>query len=900
VGAAGLLLAQPSPAGTDGLRRQFREAEALYARATAAEGISPEAEDSLNQKALELFTGLEGKLAGVPGMDTLHLLAMTRTGELQHYFENTARALQQYRKAIGLRTGSRLPDSLFFKPFLYGGILHYHQNAFDTAARYFSIADSIQAQYAGHLPESERLYNMLGVLHYETGNYSLAKKHFQKALEVLLPTHPYYEGLLVNYKINLAQMHFRLDEYEAAHRIYSEIIPFGQNLDEIYHNLGTINLYLGAPEKAIDYFRKVRYTSAKAIRLANNMAHAFLQLETYDSSRAWLQEAFRINRALGAQSDHVAYGQSLKTMGDLLVAEEKREGALPYYQAALGQFYPAFRDTSIAAVPARFTGVFSYINLFHTLVAKGDVLQQLYEKSKARQSGDRAISAYASAFDLAGYVQRTYSSDEARLFLNGIKHTVHARPIDLAYALYRQTGETDYVEQLYIFDQQNKASTLAYNTAAAEGSGGKDAAIRRRADALREEITRLSIRAGKLQDSSRQQQLSRQIRDLEIHLAKLQASLRGQGSIAIPSIADLQRRILDGHTALLSYHLAEKSITTLLVTREKVFCTQQPVGPGFHDAVTRYIVDIQKGNEIPSAVTKALYHTLMDSLPLEDISRLIIIPDDELNYLPFESLRDAQGTWLIEKYSIQYQYATPLLKRQVTHLSGAPVLSLAPFALRGSRDGRFAHLPHSMTEIASLPGRVLVDTAATREALLHWLPQFKILHLATHAQASVKGTQSHIALAPGDSSGLLYEGEIMQLPLDAELVILSACETGSGNLVKGEGIMSLSRAFAYAGCSNIVTSLWKANDFSTSYLSGKMHHYLREGDPVDRAVQKAKQDYLRDAAIHPRLKHPHYWSHLVFIGDLEAEERSGKAWWIAGLVLALGAGAVTLQRKSRR
>jgi CHAT domain-containing protein len=99
-------------------------------------------------------------------------------------------------------------------------------------------------------------------------------------------------------------------------------------------------------------------------------------------------------------------------------------------------------------------------------------------------------------------------------------------------------------------------------------------------------------------------------------------------------------------------------------------------------------------------------------------------------------------------------------------------------------------------------------------------------------------------------------------------VILSACETGSGALVKGEGVMSLSRAFTYAGCSNVITSLWKADDYSTAWLTNKVHNYLNKGLSIDRALQQAKLDYLHDPKINPRLKEPYYWAHLVFIGNI--------------------------------
>ncbi|MBL0155096.1 MAG: CHAT domain-containing protein [Chitinophagaceae bacterium] len=106
-----------------------------------------------------------------------------------------------------------------------------------------------------------------------------------------------------------------------------------------------------------------------------------------------------------------------------------------------------------------------------------------------------------------------------------------------------------------------------------------------------------------------------------------------------------------------------------------------------------------------------------------------------------------------------------------------------------------------------------------------------------------------------------------------KLVILSACETGTGQLVRGEGLMSLSRAFAYAGCRDIITSLWKAEDRATAFITAKLHEHMDENMPMDEALQLSKLELLRSNDIDPRLKSPNYWAHLVFIGDYQPKKQ---------------------------
>jgi CHAT domain-containing protein len=108
--------------------------------------------------------------------------------------------------------------------------------------------------------------------------------------------------------------------------------------------------------------------------------------------------------------------------------------------------------------------------------------------------------------------------------------------------------------------------------------------------------------------------------------------------------------------------------------------------------------------------------------------------------------------------------------------------------------------------------------------------------------------------------------------------------------------MSLSRAFAFAGCSNIIMSLWMADDLTTSYLTRRLHHYLDKGDTKDRALRAAKLDLIRDPAIDPRFKTPNYWGHLMFIGDYEREKRDPAWIFILSTLLAAGVAYLLFKR----
>lgn len=147
------------------------------------------------------------------------------------------------------------------------------------------------------------------------------------------------------------------------------------------------------------------------------------------------------------------------------------------------------------------------------------------------------------------------------------------------------------------------------------------------------------------------------------------------------------------------------------------------------------------------------------------------------------------------------------------------------------------------------------------------LSNYRYLHLATHAFTSDAGQQrSGIAFFPGgtgEEDGILYAEEIYGLDLNNELVVLSACETGTGEVRAGEGIIGLSRAFQYAGARSLLVSLWNVEDRSTAQLMIAFYEQLQAGESKASALKSAKHSLIRSGSY----AHPRYWAPFVFIGE---------------------------------
>jgi CHAT domain-containing protein/tetratricopeptide (TPR) repeat protein len=868
--------------------------------------FSEEKEEAINRQALDIFQKIIPAIEKA-NKDSLAFFCHYKIGLLWHYFDSVELAVEEYQKAVQLKYKTpAIADSFLFQPLLFTGSIYYRLNKFDTAYIFFKKAEAICEKYKKSLDGQQRLYNWLGGMYYATGNYKQAKNYFEKAVMLLSPSDPFYKEFLINYKTNIASSLAQIERFAEADSIYKSILPFNATANEILLNIGIVNLRLGNAGKALIYFRKIQYTNNLKIPLYNQVGKAYWVLGKPDSTEKYFALALEENEKWNGARKNIQHGITFQYLAEKYAVENKHKGAIENYQKAIIQFYPDFNKYDVYQNPENFSGVFSYINLFNTLTAKADAFEKLYQQDKQQQSLDAALNAYHSAFKLADYVERTYESDEARLFLNKIKYNVHDKPIRISLQLYGITKNKMYLEEAYNFDQQNKASILSLNVQeqALKSQQGFNSNLFEEEAKVKTAITRLSLKAAQVADSSQLQKINASIRDNEIQLGKLQEKMnelpgyRAQKfAQSIPTVAQVQK-ILDKKTALLSYHLAKNELVILCITANEFSYHKQVVDSTFFNSI-----ELLKGslnNFSPekqyngAAISAQLYNTAIK--PIEDkiknAENLLIIPDDELNNLPFEALQDAEGKYLLEKFTVRYQYSTALLRDDIKKRgANKGSLAMAPFSNTGN--GLFARLAYSKNEVENVEGNILLDNAATKKRFLAAADKYGILHLATHTIVNdTLPEQSLIAFYPAtgvpQNENNLYVQEIYNLKLDStKLVILSACETGTGKLAKGEGLMSLARAFTYAGCPNIIASLWKADDKSTAWIIQRFYHYQQNGMDAATALQKAKIDYIQSPDIEKRFKTPNYWAHLVLTGIPEKKSNSFIWLWITGIIALL-------------
>ena len=276
------------------------------------------------------------------------------------------------------------------------------------------------------------------------------------------------------------------------------------------------------------------------------------------------------------------------------------------------------------------------------------------------------------------------------------------------------------------------------------------------------------------------------------------------------------------------------------------------------------------------------------------------VPDGKLNILPFDALRNLEGKYLLEWHVVTYAPSATVLYLLRNHRSsegttrnflGVGGVAYSSLVLDGNSSSaanasnvadffgvnavRFPDLPGSTQEVVEASAiiggssQLLLNSDAT-EAAFKALPlaDFRIIHLAVHGIANTS-FPDRAALVLGTSpnsgeDGLVQVREIRGLSLHSELVVLSACDTGSGRLLGQEGIASLERAFLLAGAKSVIATLWPADDTFTIALMKRMYQHLAEGDDKGAALRQSKLDLLKEFGNQAL---PIYWAGFTLVGD---------------------------------
>ena len=363
-------------------------------------------------------------------------------------------------------------------------------------------------------------------------------------------------------------------------------------------------------------------------------------------------------------------------------------------------------------------------------------------------------------------------------------------------------------------------------------------------------------------------------------------------------IGDLYSKLEKENAVLVEYFMGEKNSYQFTLVDKKIrlelVSNRETATPKLIQFID-FFNDAKTISDNPAAYNHAanVAYTKLKLPKKSSHKNLIIIPDGILTFLPFEALitkessttNFAKMNYLLNDFKIGYNNSADFYLNAIPFQHQKEgVLGVFPIFENSSLELAFSKKELKNLQ-ANFKGKYLEGQNATFENFKTNAANYSILHLSTHASS---GDISEPASIKFYDTEVLYS-ELYNLNLNPDLVVLSACETGIGKLYKAEGAMSVARGFQFSGAQNLLFSLWKVNDFTTSVLMEKFYSNLKKGKSYFDSNHQAKLDFLNDESIPNAKKSPYYWASFVYYGTLENPSKANNLVWfyLFGGIIAL-------------
>ena len=820
--------------------------------------------ESLSQEALEAARRAED---GASESEAIFNL-----GSLQYSFGRMREAMRFFETSA--ETARRAKDPMLeARAELYIGHTAVMMEERSRAEAALGRAKTLSREQGDGRGEAEAT-RVLGQLHSRLGENQKALEYFEEARTLLKPlSDPATEATISN---AIGQLYFDMGEIETALGHFLRALelnqrhPFRRREAATLLEVGRCYLDLGRHEEALSYFEK-------ALAIYRELENPRLEADV-------LTALGRLSATLGDEEGalrHFEQAIELKTsVGDVrgraFIFDEvgNLHRKLGNHEEALRGFREAAERSREADDP-----LFESLALYHASMAHRDAGRL-----------DDARAAVEDSIRLSETLRAKVSSYGLRTSFLASVHERYSFYVDLLIQLHRVRPGEDLDALAFQAAERVRARTLreSLQEAAAGIRVGIEPELLERDRELRRRLNGLAIERELLPEDRDRERLRSEIDALSTDYDRLQSTIRSRSpryaALTEPGAATLAeiQALLDDETRLIAYHLGEERSFLWSVTRDSHSLHDLPGGE-IIEALAREAYLSLKSPGASASASSRLSRVLLEPLRSFDERRLVVVADGALSYVPFGALDDPRTV------------GKPLIDAvEVVRLPSASLVS----ALRAQRSGRrftrwvaiaadpvygngselsVRRLPESRREasqIAALAPPGGVEVVAGFDARREWVEStdfraFRVLHFATHGIVDDERPElSGIVLSLVDEKGVRQDGflrlhDIYNLNLPVDLVVLSACETGLGKEVKGEGLIGLVRGFMYAGAPAVIASSWKVDDSATAALMTELYRGLFEGKPPPAALREAQVAVSKI----PRFRSPYYWAAFELQGD---------------------------------
>lgn len=757
-------------------------------------------------------------------------------------------------------------------------------------------------------PEAARCLSMLSIVYLSTGKMSQAEEDGLVALqlrqkisgEASEDVAASYNDLGLVYSqtdpdkaINYYEM--AMKTYEMVHgKEHRKIAIASNNLGAAYRNLKLYGDAINNFETAETIWKRL-YPSGHP-----NLAFTLVNLGlTYNAMGNNQSAEGYFNRALAMYK--AAYGERhsdiavvLNQIGLIKLEARAYNEALGYYQQALIANSPSFAAPDVDKNPVT-TAYYNAKVMMYTLRLKVEALESRHLNKTLRLSDLKlALATLQSCDTLIDNIRYSSSNENDKLEIGASANDVHEGGVRIAQSISEMTIHgSRYRELAFYFAEKSKSAVLLESIADSEAKSfaGIPPDVLETENQLKATsallIQKLAQKPGPDEETSLRKQLFDTNQQHEALVKRMEKEYPDYFNLkfnsSMPSVADVQKQLRDGQVVV-SYFVAEKGgrLYSFVITKNRFRVYNSTLPPDFERQITGYTNGIFfMAPDVFVESSQSLAKLLLRGVP--KAKEIIFIPSGRLGTIPFEALllgklaKDATVSsypYLVNQSDISYEFSAGLLlqKSSRTPAAGKGIFLCAPVSF--PEKDNLDDLPGTRNEVKSIArvfgndARVVLDAEAT-EALVKSgnLASYPYLHFATHGvvdEVAPELSRIYLQNTPGED-GNVFSGEIFNLKLNANLAVLSACQTGLGRFSRGEGVIGLSRALVYAGARSIIVSYWSVADESTAKLMADFYAILlaRPGSNSALALGEAKRNMIKSG----RYSSPYFWAPFVLIGQ---------------------------------
>jgi tetratricopeptide (TPR) repeat protein len=701
---------------------------------------------------------------------------------------------------------------------------------------------------------------------------------------------------LKNYFIADSLLNEKLEEFKRTGNTF--------DLGSLYEQLATVQLLKGDRGKALGYYQKALTVEKKAAHdisckgVLNNIGYYiyFRNDKNYDRALYYYKKALTIENRDYSQVElnSVEALNILCNIANVYVQKELYDSAFIYYQLAMNQIKPGIKEVDLLhSQYDQFARQKKTEYITSLLLDKGDAFLKFYKATGKPDAVKEAVRIYKIADQLLDRIRTEQTDPQSKLFWRADSKRLYEHGIEACYS-YNNS------EDAFYFFEKSRAVLLNDQLNEQRWLGDED--ILKQTETKKKILELVRASDGLDKDSNRYKEIQEELftarRELEhlIQLIKERDPLYYQSYIDlnVATVRDVNKNILTDHQGLVEIFSGDSAVFVLTLKSGHADFTKLSKNE-FDSLSTNYMSylsnegSLNRGMNKFLEISRNLYRLIFNKGKLPG-GRILISPDGQ--YFPFEALVTSDAgqpvKYFLDDYATSYTYSAKYLMNPFfdRNDSGAQVFfGVAPVTyppymqiagLKGS-DLSLARVRKNFRNASDL-----VYSEATRSGFMNQFSKYRIIQLYTHAVASGGNKEPIIYFA--DSTLSLSELLGENKPA-TRLIVLSACETGKGKLLPGEGVFSFNRGFAALGIPASVSNLWSVDDQSTYELTELFYKYLARNLPVDLALQKAKLEFVQTASKQNQL--PYFWAAPILIGKSNSLHLDQAMSWIQLVLISL-------------